>query len=231
MRSVPVLASIPSPQHGIVRVGPLPLHLYGLIIAAGVLIAAHVHPFLATTAAFVAGALAGTTTGLLHTRFKINALLSGLPATTTGPVGNPVGDPPAGSIEIASTVSAAISARSAAGTTTRPAAITPSERGAALQVGRPHAAVEPVAAVVGAAHGLLGVLHAHHGRRRLLDDDLGKLLRRGKSPECLHSDLEIALLIERRLRQHAGRHLHVLPLQRGCHVLRREIERLHPVGI
>ena len=45
---------------------------------AGVLIAAHVHPFWATTAAFFAGALAGTTTGVLHTRFKINALLSGI---------------------------------------------------------------------------------------------------------------------------------------------------------
>lgn len=45
---------------------------------AGVLIAAHVHPFWATTAAFFAGALAGCTTGLLHTRFKINGLLSGI---------------------------------------------------------------------------------------------------------------------------------------------------------
>jgi len=44
----------------------------------GVLLVAHVHPLLATAAAFVAGALAGTTTGLLHTRFKINGLLSGI---------------------------------------------------------------------------------------------------------------------------------------------------------
>ena len=45
---------------------------------AAVLIVAHVHPLLATAAAFVAGALAGTTTALLHTRFKINRLLSGI---------------------------------------------------------------------------------------------------------------------------------------------------------
>lgn len=44
----------------------------------GVLLVAHVHPLLATAAAFVAGALAGTTTGILHTRFKINGLLSGI---------------------------------------------------------------------------------------------------------------------------------------------------------
>ncbi len=40
MLTVPVVASIPSPEHGVVHLGPLPLHLYGLIIAAGVLIAA-----------------------------------------------------------------------------------------------------------------------------------------------------------------------------------------------
>src|SRR5437868_3061409 len=44
---------------------------------ASVLIAAHVHPLVATAAAFVAGAAAGTTTGVLHTRFRINGLLSG----------------------------------------------------------------------------------------------------------------------------------------------------------
>ncbi|MFM7617442.1 MAG: prolipoprotein diacylglyceryl transferase [Actinomycetes bacterium] len=37
-----VLASIPSPARGVVEVGPLPLHLYGLIIAVGVLVAAWV---------------------------------------------------------------------------------------------------------------------------------------------------------------------------------------------
>jgi putative ABC transport system permease protein len=45
---------------------------------ASVLLVAHVHPLLATTAAFVAGAVAGTATGVLHTRFKINGLLSGI---------------------------------------------------------------------------------------------------------------------------------------------------------
>jgi putative ABC transport system permease protein len=45
---------------------------------AAVLIVAGVDPVLATGAAFVAGALAGTATALLHTRFKINRLLSGI---------------------------------------------------------------------------------------------------------------------------------------------------------
>src|SRR5215470_19687564 len=45
---------------------------------AGVLLVAHVHPLAATAAAFGAGALAGATTGMLHTRFKINGLLSGI---------------------------------------------------------------------------------------------------------------------------------------------------------
>lgn len=45
---------------------------------AAVLIVAHVHPLTATVAAFFAGALAGATTGVLHTRFKINRLLSGI---------------------------------------------------------------------------------------------------------------------------------------------------------
>jgi putative tryptophan/tyrosine transport system permease protein len=43
-----------------------------------VLIVAHVHPLLATLAAFIAGALAGTLTGVIHTRFGINRLLSGI---------------------------------------------------------------------------------------------------------------------------------------------------------
>jgi putative ABC transport system permease protein len=43
-----------------------------------VLLVAHVHPVVATGAAFFAGAIAGTTTGILHTRFKINGLLSGI---------------------------------------------------------------------------------------------------------------------------------------------------------
>jgi putative ABC transport system permease protein len=45
---------------------------------AGVLLVANVHPVLATAAAFLAGALAGSATGILHTRFKINGLLSGI---------------------------------------------------------------------------------------------------------------------------------------------------------
>jgi putative ABC transport system permease protein len=44
----------------------------------GVLLVAHVHPLVATAAAFGAGAVAGATTGILHTRFKINGLLSGI---------------------------------------------------------------------------------------------------------------------------------------------------------
>ena len=43
-----------------------------------VLIVADVHPLAASAAAFAAGALAGTATGVLHTRFKINGLLSGI---------------------------------------------------------------------------------------------------------------------------------------------------------
>src|SRR5437867_12923964 len=44
----------------------------------GVLLVAQVHPLVATAAAFGAGALAGMATGVLHTRFKINGLLSGI---------------------------------------------------------------------------------------------------------------------------------------------------------
>jgi prolipoprotein diacylglyceryl transferase len=41
MRSVPtLLASIPSPDSGTVDIGPLPLHMYGLLLAVGVLVAA-----------------------------------------------------------------------------------------------------------------------------------------------------------------------------------------------
>jgi putative tryptophan/tyrosine transport system permease protein len=43
-----------------------------------VLLVAGIHPLVATSAAFLAGAIAGTTTGLLHTRFNINGLLSGI---------------------------------------------------------------------------------------------------------------------------------------------------------
>ena len=37
-----VLASIPSPSDGVLRLGPVPLHMYGLMIAVGVLVAAKV---------------------------------------------------------------------------------------------------------------------------------------------------------------------------------------------
>jgi putative ABC transport system permease protein len=43
-----------------------------------VLIVAGVHPILASVAAFLAGSAAGMTTGVLHTRFRINGLLSGI---------------------------------------------------------------------------------------------------------------------------------------------------------
>lgn len=43
-----------------------------------VLILAGVHPLAALAAAFAAGVAAGTTTGILHTRFKINGLLAGI---------------------------------------------------------------------------------------------------------------------------------------------------------
>jgi putative ABC transport system permease protein len=45
---------------------------------AGVLIVGGHDPALATAASFFAGALAGATTGLLHTRFRINGLLAGI---------------------------------------------------------------------------------------------------------------------------------------------------------
>ena len=45
---------------------------------AGVLIVGGANPLLATGASFVAGALAGAVTGVLHTRFRINGLLAGI---------------------------------------------------------------------------------------------------------------------------------------------------------
>ena len=45
---------------------------------ASVLLVHGVHPVAATIAAFVAGAFAGTTTSVIHTRFGINKLLSGI---------------------------------------------------------------------------------------------------------------------------------------------------------
>ena len=44
----------------------------------GVLLVADVDPVVATGASFAAGAAAGATTGLLHTRFRINGLLAGI---------------------------------------------------------------------------------------------------------------------------------------------------------
>lgn len=45
---------------------------------ASVLLVAHVHPALATAAGFAGGAVAGMVTGVIHTRFGINRLLSGI---------------------------------------------------------------------------------------------------------------------------------------------------------
>jgi len=45
---------------------------------AATLLAKGMDPFLATTAGFCGGALAGATTGILHTKFKIHALLAGI---------------------------------------------------------------------------------------------------------------------------------------------------------
>jgi putative ABC transport system permease protein len=53
----------------------------GAAVAATLLVA-QVHPALATSIACVAGAAAGTTTGVIHTRFGINRLLSGILVTT-----------------------------------------------------------------------------------------------------------------------------------------------------
>ncbi|PKP25145.1 MAG: ABC transporter permease, partial [Bacteroidetes bacterium HGW-Bacteroidetes-22] len=50
---------------------------FGAAIAAS-LIASGTSPLAATLIAFVGGALAGTVTGILHTRFNINGLLSGI---------------------------------------------------------------------------------------------------------------------------------------------------------
>jgi len=50
---------------------------FGAAVAASMLTRG-MHPLAASGAAFVAGALAGICTGVLHTRFKINQLLSGI---------------------------------------------------------------------------------------------------------------------------------------------------------
>src|ERR1700745_863561 len=50
---------------------------FGAPVAASMLTHG-VHPLAASGAAFLAGAIAGVCTGVLHTRFKINQLLSGI---------------------------------------------------------------------------------------------------------------------------------------------------------
>src|SRR6187549_731207 len=45
---------------------------------AGALLVQQVNPVTATLAAFAAGAVAGAVTGIIHTRFGINRLLSGI---------------------------------------------------------------------------------------------------------------------------------------------------------
>src|ERR1044071_5560673 len=50
---------------------------FGAAICA-VLLVKGVHPFLATAAAFASGLLAGTITGILNTKFKIQGLLAGI---------------------------------------------------------------------------------------------------------------------------------------------------------
>ena len=49
----------------------------GAAVAATLLVAG-VNPLVATTAAFCSGMAAGALTGVLHTKFKINGLLSGI---------------------------------------------------------------------------------------------------------------------------------------------------------
>jgi putative tryptophan/tyrosine transport system permease protein len=53
----------------------------GAAVAAALLVR-HVHPLTATATALVAGALAGGITGILHTRFKVSALLAGVLTST-----------------------------------------------------------------------------------------------------------------------------------------------------
>src|SRR4029453_5752597 len=55
--------------------------LGGAVAAA--LIVTGVHPLSPSAAAFAGGNVAGTATGILHTRFKINSLLSGILVMTS----------------------------------------------------------------------------------------------------------------------------------------------------
>jgi putative ABC transport system permease protein len=54
------------------------LAIHGLWPAGWVPAAGGIDPFVATPLSFLAGALAGATTGVLHTKFRINPLLSGI---------------------------------------------------------------------------------------------------------------------------------------------------------
>src|SRR4030095_1531849 len=53
-----------------------------------VLLVHHWSPWLATAIGFLAGMVAGATTGVLHTKFKINGLLSGILVMTALYSGN-----------------------------------------------------------------------------------------------------------------------------------------------
>ncbi len=75
------------------------------------------------------------------------------------------------------------------------------------------------------------VLEPHHRAGRLLDDDRGELVGIGQPPERLHRNLEGARMRDRRLIEHAGGDLDVLPLQRVGDVGRGQPERLQAVGI
>jgi putative tryptophan/tyrosine transport system permease protein len=54
---------------------------FGASVAAALIVRGY-SPWVATAAAMVAGALAGATTGILHTRFRINGLLAGILVAT-----------------------------------------------------------------------------------------------------------------------------------------------------
>ena len=75
------------------------------------------------------------------------------------------------------------------------------------------------------------ILQAHHRARRLLHHDRAELVRVGEPAERLHRDLERAGVRDRRLVEHAGSDLDVLPLQRAGDVGGGQPERLQPVGI
>ena len=59
------------------------------------------------------------------------------------------------------------------------------------------------------------ILQAHHGRGRLLHQDVGELVGIGEPAQRLHRHLEGARLVHRRLAEHARGDLDVLALQGG----------------